>query len=140
MPNRACELCQPLGDAWSKHHVCDLPDSVVLLSKDQFFRGWTLVVSRRHVDDLFDLPAEERRLLEADVERVAAALRSIVCPDRMNYAIFGNVTPHLHWNLIPRFIDDGLWGGPPWPHEPRRASPEELAALQSALRGELLRR
>ena len=34
-------------------------------------------------------------------------------PDRINYSNFGNLEPHVHWQLIPRYRDDGFWGGPP---------------------------
>jgi diadenosine tetraphosphate (Ap4A) HIT family hydrolase len=137
--HQGCELCRPFNKGWTDLHVCDLPSSSVLLSKDQRFRGWTIVVANEHVDDLFELPSAKRHALDADVACVAAALRAVVRPDRMNYAIFGNVTPHLHWNLIPRTLDDGRWGSAPWPHEPRPGAPGEIAALRAALRG-LLRR
>lgn len=120
-------------------HVCDLPASAVLLSKDQFFRGWTIVVAREHHENLFAMPAEQRNALIADVERVDSALRTIVRPDRMNHAIFGNVTTHVHWNLIPRRTDDGNWGNAPWPHEPRAGTPGEITAIKEALCGLLLR-
>jgi diadenosine tetraphosphate (Ap4A) HIT family hydrolase len=26
----------------------------------------------------------------------------------------GNVVPHLHWHIIPRYVDDPKWGAPIW--------------------------
>ena len=37
------------------------------------------------------------------VERV---LRELLAPEKINLASFGNMVPHLHWHIIPRFADD----------------------------------
>jgi len=44
-----------------------------------------------------------------------AALRSALHPDKINLASFGNMVPHLHWHVIPRYRDDrhfpeSVWG------------------------------
>jgi len=52
----------------------------------------------------------------------------------MNYAVFGNVIPHLHWNVMPRYKDDGLWGAPPWPHDPKILPKAEAKKLASQIR------
>lgn len=36
-------------------------------------------------------------------------------PDKINLAEFGNMVPHLHWHIIPRYTDDShfpesIWG------------------------------
>jgi diadenosine tetraphosphate (Ap4A) HIT family hydrolase len=38
-----------------------------------------------------------------------------VQPDHINVAALGNVIPHLHWHVIPRYRDDPRWGAPIWP-------------------------
>jgi len=50
-----------------------------------------------------------------------AALRRVTQPDKINLASFGNMVPHLHWHVIPRYAGDrhfpnSIWG------EPMRAS------------------
>ncbi len=30
----------------------------------------------------------------------------------MNYTSLGNVVPHLHWHIVPRYRQDPRWGGP----------------------------
>jgi diadenosine tetraphosphate (Ap4A) HIT family hydrolase len=34
----------------------------------------------------------------------------------MNIASLGNMTPHLHWHVIPRFHDDATFPKPIWAH------------------------
>jgi len=35
-------------------------------------------------------------------------------PDHVNVESLGNVVPHLHWHVIPRYLDDARWGMPIW--------------------------
>jgi diadenosine tetraphosphate (Ap4A) HIT family hydrolase len=107
---------------------------MVLLSQDQYFYGWCLVVSNKHVIDLFELTPTERASLEADACIVSEGIQNLFYPDIMNYAAFGNVVPHLHWNVMPRYKNDGLWGAPPWPHKPKRLNEEEAANLAKKIR------
>ena len=42
---------------------------------------------------------------------------AFVNPDKINLASLGNMVPHLHWHVIPRFRDDRhfpepIWGAP----------------------------
>jgi diadenosine tetraphosphate (Ap4A) HIT family hydrolase len=34
--------------------------------------------------------------------------------DHMNVESLGNVVPHLHWHIVPRYLDDARWGMPVW--------------------------
>ncbi len=33
-------------------------------------------------------------------------MRELLEPEKINLASFGNMVPHLHWHVIPRFADD----------------------------------
>jgi diadenosine tetraphosphate (Ap4A) HIT family hydrolase len=37
---------------------------------------------------------------------VESVLRELLAPDKINLAALGNMVPHLHWHVIPRFADD----------------------------------
>ena len=63
-------------------------------------------------------------------------------PDHMNVESLGNVMPHLHWHVIPRYKDDGRWGHPIWAPDvtqqpERRLAPDDRATLLTELRGAL---
>ena len=61
-----------------------------------------------------------------------AALRKVMAPDKVNLASLGNVVPHLHWHVIPRFADDPHFPNPVWGARLRdapHAAPADLDAL-----------
>lgn len=39
--------------------------------------------------------------------------------NHMNYELFGNTNPHLHWPIVPRYKTDSRWGQPIWEGYPR---------------------
>jgi diadenosine tetraphosphate (Ap4A) HIT family hydrolase len=47
-----------------------------------------------------------------DLYQAAGAISSACSPDLMNYASMGNVVPHVHWHLVPRYRTDPRWGFP----------------------------
>ncbi len=107
----ACELCKDAGEVvlW-RNELCR-----VIRVDDAAYPGFCRVVMNRHVKEMTDLDASERSQLMVVVFAVEAAVREVVQPDKINLASFGNVVPHLHWHVIPRFVDDkhfpnAIWG------------------------------
>jgi diadenosine tetraphosphate (Ap4A) HIT family hydrolase len=109
--------------------IAGLDHCYVLLNRDQFFPGYTFVVARNHVTEIFHLDRQVRQDIIEEVTMVAASLYSLFKPAKMNYELLGNMVPHMHWHLVPRFVTDPLWPRPIWsePHEPVVLSPEEYA-------------
>ncbi|MDD2814695.1 MAG: HIT family protein [Thiotrichaceae bacterium] len=110
MSNISCELCQTLGG--------------VLLWEDDFLRiirvesqeyvGFCRVILKRHGAEMTDLNLAERARLMNVVYAVETVLRAVYQPTKMNLASLGNVVPHLHWHIIPRFQDDPHFPNPIW--------------------------
>jgi diadenosine tetraphosphate (Ap4A) HIT family hydrolase len=119
--------------------IAALKHCFVLLNADQFFRGYTFVVTRRHVTELFHLDLAERQEIIEEVNRVAAALFQTFRPAKMNYELLGNMVPHMHWHLVPRFTDDPLWPRPIWsePHVEKHLAADQyrdlIGSIQTAL-------
>jgi len=66
-----------------------------------------------------------------------AALREVLAPDKINLASLGNMIPHLHWHIIPRYLDDPHFPRPIWAQPCRNASRRgacDTARLAGALR------
>jgi len=78
------------------------------------FPGFCRVVWNAHVAEMTDLPAADQRHLMNLVFATEAALRSLLQPDKINLASLGNIVPHLHWHVIPRWRDDSHFPEPIW--------------------------
>ena len=78
------------------------------------YPGFVRVILKRHAREMADLSREEREALMAVVFAVEAAVRETMQPDKMNLASLGNMTPHVHWHVVPRFRDDRHFPNPIW--------------------------
>ena len=105
----------------------------VVLPAEADYPGFTRVVWRAHVVEMTDLPSTDRDRLMAVVWRVEAAQREALAPDKINLASFGNVTPHLHWHVIPRWRDDRHFPEPVW-GAPARGRDAAVEARRAAVR------
>ena len=63
--------------------------------------GHTLVIPRREVDYLFDLPPQEYADLWAFAREVALKLKKAVPCKRVGVAVLGMEVPHAHIHLVP---------------------------------------
>ena len=117
--------CAACSGSWPDpaDRIAELPGSVLYLHTDQFFPGWSVLVLRRHATELFELDRGERARLMDEVSDVARALGQAFDARKVNYALFGNVLPHVHWHLVPRLAAD------PAPREPVFAVAHEPVAL-----------
>jgi diadenosine tetraphosphate (Ap4A) HIT family hydrolase len=105
------------------------------------YPGFCRVILKRHAREVGDLGEGERNGLMAVVFAVEAAVRETMKPDKMNLASLGNMTPHVHWHVVPRFKDDRHFPQPIWAAPQReRAVPEERAARAMQLAGALTAR
>jgi diadenosine tetraphosphate (Ap4A) HIT family hydrolase len=87
--------------------------------------GYTVVTWRgRHVAEPTELDDEEACGYWREVLQVAAALERHYRPVKMNDQTLGNVVPHLHTHLLPRFAQDPAPGRPlPFPEGSGRGFP-----------------
>lgn len=84
--------------------------STLYLNKDQTHKGRCIVAYNRHVTEMFQLDRTELQLFTADVSRAAKALHEAFRPDKINYAIYGDLVSHLHVHLVPKYEGGAEWG------------------------------
>jgi len=120
--------------------IAELTRCYVLLNRDQFFPGYTFVFTKDHVTELFHLDRQARSEVLEEVTAVASALYNLFKPAKMNYELLGNMVPHMHWHLVPRFASDPLWPRPIWaePHAEVILTPTEYAGRVDAIRAAIL--
>ena len=113
---QGCELCalaagQPVAGAQG---VFEHEKFVVILADEANYPGFARVVWRAHVREMSELPDADRLLLNEAVWKLELAVREVMQPLKVNVASLGNVVPHLHWHVIPRYADDAQFPAPVW--------------------------
>jgi diadenosine tetraphosphate (Ap4A) HIT family hydrolase len=117
-----CEFCSsPGGVLLWQNDLCR-----VVRADEPDYPGFLRVILARHAREMTDIPPEDRARLMQLVFQVEAVVREAMRPDKMNVASLGNMTPHVHWHVIPRFADDRHFPSPVWaaPRRERVARPE----------------
>jgi len=125
----ACELCEGSGgeELYRDHQLR------VVLVDDAQYPGFCRVIWQTHVKEMTDLAPTERSAMMQMVMKVETALREVMNPDKINLASLGNMTPHLHWHVIPRFADDAHFPSPVWASAQRTTDAAALAARTAQL-------
>lgn len=124
-----CELCQQDGGEL----LLRTKQWRVVLIDDAAYPGFCRVIWNDHVREMTDLSEADRALCMRVVWAVEAIVRGIMQPDKINLATLGNVVPHLHWHVIPRYADDAHFPAPVWAEARRTVQPESLAARRARL-------
>ncbi len=109
----SCDLCQQDGG-----EVIYRNDLLrVVLVDDADYAGFCRVICNAHIREMTDLAIAQRSQMMMTVCKVEQALRDTLHPDKINLASLGNMTPHLHWHVIPRYRNDkhfpqAIWAAP----------------------------
>ncbi|HEU0051024.1 MAG TPA: HIT family protein [Patescibacteria group bacterium] len=116
-----CRMCADIEFEENAHSfkVTELKQSYVRLPKNQYWHGWVTVFLKRHANELFELSNQELSEFWQDVSIVAKAVQNVFQPVKINYAIYGNLCPHIHCHIFPqRFEND--------PHAPIKQDEKEI--------------
>jgi histidine triad (HIT) family protein len=134
----SCAFCAIVAGEASAAVVLDGPHTLAFLDVRPLFHGHTLLVPRRHVDTLTDLPDDLVQPLFADARRLAGAMEAALGAKGSFVALNNRVSqsvPHLHVHVVPRTPRDGLRGFF-WPRT-RYDGPEQMEEVAASLRAVL---
>jgi diadenosine tetraphosphate (Ap4A) HIT family hydrolase len=115
--------------------VAELQHSFVILGDAQFYRGYCVVLAKRHADEIHLMPPDEARALFDETIAVGRAIALATWPLKLNYECLGNLEPHVHWHVFPRFEADAMCAAPVW----MRPDAERKVALEDSDRRALIR-
>jgi diadenosine tetraphosphate (Ap4A) HIT family hydrolase len=109
-----CPMCANVGQQETKYGflVARLEVSNLSLSKNQYIPGYCVLIYREHAAEIHLLPPEAQAAFLRDLVRAGTAVARVFRPDKMNYQLLGNLVPHLHWHIIPRYWGDPAPGRP----------------------------
>lgn len=90
--------------------------SEAVLERKGVAKGHAIVVFRsRHAAGLTELAEGEAADYWRDIQDVGRMIEHVFGPCHMNYLLMGNMVPHLHVHVVPRYLDDSSPERPlPW--------------------------
>lgn len=141
-----CDRIVMIKEKRNPYFVIELKTSYVVIGDYQLFRGYTLVLFKKHVAELHMLPIQTKKMFLAEMSIVGKAVFNCFQPKKMNYELLGNSENHLHWHLFPRHEDDLRPQGPVWCinktiryADMYRPTSSELKVMKQRLRAEIIK-
>lgn len=129
-----CELCIAKDEILLRHdRYCR-----VILVDDADYPGFCRVIWNEHIKEMTDLTAQLRSAYMDTVFAVESAIREVMQPQKINLASLGNMTPHLHWHVIPRYIDDTHFPNPIWSTPQRNTRSSTIADIRNRLSASIM--
>ena len=110
LTGQRCELCEliksdPVENS-EGFKVADLRVTRWMLGRNQYIRGYSVLVLKHHATELFEISSKLRAEFIEDIATASEALQHLLFPIKINQEIQGNVIPHLHCHIKPRFSTD----------------------------------
>jgi histidine triad (HIT) family protein len=130
-----CVFCRIAAREVPAYVVAEDEHALAFLDLRMAARGHSLVIPKRHVEHLWDSDVETAAAVMRLAHQVAGLIHERLRPDgltlRQNTGeASGQVVPHLHVHLVPRWHGDGHIG---WPTRPEvDYDPLEVLTLLSA--------
>ena len=112
MSSSGCVFCKIVEGTIPSARVYEDEKYLAFLDIGPINEGHTLVIPKEHVDPITAMDPDALADLVRVVQRVAGAVVAATGADGLNLhqsngACAGQVVPHLHFHVIPRFDRDG---------------------------------
>src|SRR3989338_3000338 len=107
-----CIFCKIIKGEIPNYTVYDDDKTLAFLDIAPRSPGHTVVIPKSHVEKVADLSDEAAKALLPAVKKTAAKIEAALKPDGFNIgwndgAAAGQVVPHLHIHILPRWTGDG---------------------------------
>jgi len=121
--------------------------SDIIYEDDDFFAfldinpnnpGHSLIVPKKHYENIYNLPDEILKNIAPLIKKRAAAVKNGVNADGINIIMnndgaAGQIVPHAHFHIIPRFANDGYKHWPGKSYANKEESAKTAEKIKSAL-------
>jgi len=101
-----CNRIEQIKNKSNKFFVKELETGYVVIGDHQFYRGYTVFLSKIHCSELHDVDKKFRDKFLTEMATVAEAVYKTFKPNKLNYELLGNTDHHMHWHIFPRREND----------------------------------
>lgn len=115
------------------YKIAENENCFAFLDINPMVRGHVLVVPKREVDYLFDLPDDELASLQLFAKRIAIAQKKVIPCQRVGQAVLGMEVPHAHIHLIPMQSEKDMLFSNPKLKLPEDEFKQIAAAISAAM-------
>lgn len=122
MEHPECIFCKIVKKELPAHVVYENNDVLAFLDIRPINLGHTLVIPKKHFENLFTIDDSTMQALSLAIRNTAKAIKSGLKPDGVNIGMnngeaAGQIVYHAHIHVIPRLSNDGLtsWPGKEFP-------------------------
>lgn len=109
MPINDCPLCQTAEDCLQGKYsllIHEFTYTYLVFGVHQFYPGYGVLILKEHCREMHHLEKEIQEEVFRELMQAGKAVDTVFQPWKMNYASYGNLVPHLHWHIIPRYEND----------------------------------
>tara|TARA_B100001971_G_C18005000_1_gene439335 strand:+ start:341 stop:748 length:408 start_codon:yes stop_codon:yes gene_type:complete len=108
-----CLFCKIVKGELPSSKIYEDEDTLAFLDLFPVNKGHSLVIPKEHYETIFDVPSDILSKVSSVMKNVADAVKKGVNADGISIAQSngkdaGQVIPHIHFHVMPRFKDDGL--------------------------------
>lgn len=132
-----CLICQRIDlikKSLNPYFVAELKTGYVVLGDSQYFKGYTLFLSKIHTSEIHLLPSDTKKIFLEEMSFVAEAVYHLFKPKKLNYELLGNTDEHLHWHIFPRYGTDPQPDMPIWVIDKKIQNAPEYVPTSEMLR------
>ncbi len=101
-----CDRIQSAKNGTNSYVIKEFKHSFFVIGDHQYFKGYSQLILKEHVQDITDLDENIQREYMEEVFQAGKLLKRIFNPVRINYSCLGNFVPHVHFHLFPRYEED----------------------------------
>ena len=108
-----CIFCKIVTGESPSTNVYEDKNHLAFLDTMPVNKGHTLVIPKKHYENILDIPPEELKELIEKIQLISDAIKKSLNTDGFNIVQFngessGQTVPHLHFHIIPRHKGDGF--------------------------------
>ena len=107
--HKNCLVCKRINlikKGKNPYFVKELKTGYVVLGDYQYYKGYSLLLCKKHTSELHKLTSKFRIKFLEEMCLLAEAVYKGFRPEKLNYELLGNAYAHLHWHIFPRHKND----------------------------------